>query len=36
MEVAYNQTLGFLPELFRGTSVNVALMKTVARRFPRG
>jgi outer membrane receptor protein involved in Fe transport len=30
MEVAYNQTLGFLPELFRGTSVNVAYTRGYA------
>ena len=30
MELAYNQTLGFLPEKFRGTSVNFAYTRTYA------
>ncbi|MDO8540429.1 MAG: TonB-dependent receptor [Opitutaceae bacterium] len=30
MEVNYQQTLGFLPELFRGTSVNVAYTRSYA------
>ncbi|MBL9188744.1 MAG: TonB-dependent receptor [Opitutaceae bacterium] len=30
MELAYNQTLGFLPELFRGTNVNIAYTRTYA------
>ena len=30
LEIAHNQTLGFLPELFRGTSVNLAYTRSYA------
>ncbi len=32
MEVSYNQTLGFLPEKFRGTSLNFAYTRTYANQ----
>jgi iron complex outermembrane receptor protein len=36
MELSYNQTLGFLPALFRGTSVNVSYSRTTASQRRNG
>ena len=36
MDLSYNQTLGFLPELLRGTSVNVSYARTYASQRRNG
>jgi len=36
LDISYNQTLGFLPELFRGTSVNVSYARTYASQRRNG
>ena len=36
LELSYNQTLGFLPELFRGTSVNLSYSRTYASQRRNG
>ena len=36
LELSYNQTLGFLPALFRGTSVNVSYSRTTASQRRNG
>ena len=36
LDVSYNQTLGFLPDLFRGTSVNISYARTYASQRRNG
>ena len=36
LELSYNQTFGFLPELFRGTSVNLSYSRTYASQRRNG